>query len=164
MRLIMKITHDLRRLIETSNEWVLTKIGDNPDGTYRYTMILVADAADKIDLNEIMTGRASDDPDGEFILSTQATPTRAWLPQEDERLSTPGELLRSWGMNRLTIHPDGEKLRRFTLLAHEPFRSDREQQELDQLLAFFQSKGFQGLPKVDERRPLDEDDDPEPLF
>jgi hypothetical protein len=55
-------------------------------------------------------------------------------PQPDPRPMTGSEIYNTWfGVDRLTPNPHGEMLRRYLVLAEDPFRSDREETELVRL-------------------------------
>jgi hypothetical protein len=55
-------------------------------------------------------------------------------PQPDPRPMTGSEIYNTWfGVDRLTPNPHGESLRRYLVLAEDPFRSDREEQDLTRL-------------------------------
>ncbi|TMQ17961.1 MAG: AAA family ATPase, partial [Deltaproteobacteria bacterium] len=52
-------------------------------------------------------------------------------PQPDPRPMTGSEIYNTWfGVDRLTPNPHGETLRRYLVLAEDPFRTDREHSEL----------------------------------
>lgn len=65
-------------------------------------------------------------------------------PQPDPRPMTGGELYRHWfELDRLTPNPRGEDIRRYELLAGDPYRADVEQKELERLLRTFESEGIE---------------------
>ncbi len=52
----------------------------------------------------------------------------------DPRAMTGTDVYRTWfGLDRLTLNPDGERLRRYLQLATDPFRSDEDHSELRKL-------------------------------
>lgn len=55
-------------------------------------------------------------------------------PQPDPRPMTGSEIYNTWfGVDRLTPNPHGESLRRYLVLAEDPFRTDHEERDLVQL-------------------------------
>ena len=67
-------------------------------------------------------------------------------PQPDPRPMTGSEIYNTWfGLDRPTLNPHGEALRRYLLLAGEPLRSDREQSELVRLRKELRNSGISDL-------------------
>ncbi|MCX4240841.1 AAA family ATPase [Paraliomyxa miuraensis] len=68
----------------------------------------------------------------------------------DPRAMTGTDVYRTWfGLDRLTLNPNGERLRRFLQLATDPFRSDGDEAELKKLMRALKRDGVP-LP----RRPV----------
>ena len=74
-------------------------------------------------------------------------------PQPDPRPMTGSEIYNTWfGVDRLTPNPHGETLRRYLVLAEDPFRTDREQHDLIQLEKELRKSNIGELPAPAPRR------------
>jgi hypothetical protein len=67
-------------------------------------------------------------------------------PQPDPRPMTGSEIYNTWfGVDRLTPNPHGETLRRYLVLAEDPFRTKKEETELARLRAQLLNLGWDDL-------------------
>lgn len=74
------------------------------------------------------------------------------LAEPDPRAMTGTEVYDDYfGIDRLTLHPDGEKLRAYLALSGDPLRSDRQQDELKKLQVALHRVGIKNLPDPIER-------------
>lgn len=74
-------------------------------------------------------------------------------PSLDPRTMTGSEVYRDWfGLDRLTLNPHGDMLRRYEMLATDPLRTDDEEAELDELEARLAELKAGGVPSRVERR------------
>jgi hypothetical protein len=75
-------------------------------------------------------------------------------PQPDPRPMTGSEIYHTWfGVDRLTPNPHGESLRRYLVLAEDPFRTDGEQKDLVRLQNELRRSGIGELLDPVARRP-----------
>jgi hypothetical protein len=75
-------------------------------------------------------------------------------PQPDPRPMTGSEIYNTWfGVDRLTPNPHGESLRRYLLLAEDPFRTDNEQKDLVRLQNELRRSGIGELQNPVARQP-----------
>lgn len=72
----------------------------------------------------------------------------------DPRMLSGSELYQHYfGLDGVTPRPEGEKVRRFKVLAGDPFRSDAEDSEVDELRGFLEDAGFALPPAAPRRQP-----------
>lgn len=82
-----------------------------------------------------------------------ATDVGARGVRPDARMMTGSEILRDqFGVERLTPNPQGEQLRRYAILATDPFRSDDENAEMRRIRTTLQEAGLSELPAPVRRR------------
>ncbi len=115
-------------------------------GVAPHEVVRVASYGDEGDVVEVVHHPET----GELV---PATTLRGDGIRPDPRMMTGTELYREhFGLPDPTPNPLGDELRRYTTLANDPFRTEKEQQEMLRLRGVLAEGDIKDLPKPERRR------------